>query len=112
MHRMLCEMIDPRPHLSKEELEQRVLDEVGPVQRRVPHNSLIQSPQVLTPLVGLSPLHTPRLSPGHSPRHSPGGWAGWPGGRSPSASPIPSASDSPRSSGTSRSLVTISRMLR
>ena len=103
MHRMLCEMIDPRPHLSKEELEQRVLDEVGPVQRRVPPNSLIQSPQVLTPL-GLSPLH--------SPGHSPGGWAGWPGGRSPSASPIPSASDSPRSSGTSRSLVTISRMLR
>ena len=31
MHRMLCEMIDPRPHLSKEELQQRVLDEVGPV---------------------------------------------------------------------------------
>ena len=107
MHRMLCEMIDPRPHLSKEELEQRVLDEVGPVQRRVPPNSLIQSPQVLTPL-GLSPLHSPL----HSPGHSPGGWAGWPGGRSPSASPIPSASDSPRSSGTSRSLVTISRMLR
>ena len=111
MHRMLCGMIDPRPHLSKEELEQRVLDEVGPVQRRVPHNSLIQSPQVLTPL-GLSPLHSPMHSPRLSPRHSPGGWGGGPGGRSPSASPIPSASDSPRSSGTSRSLMTISMMLR
>ena len=57
MHRMLCDMIDPQPNLTKEELRQRVIDEVGPVQRRVPWNSLVQSPQVLTPLA-LSPRHS------------------------------------------------------
>jgi len=99
MHRMLCEMIEPRPNLSKEELRQSVLKEVGPVKRRVPFNSPFQSPQALTPL---------QLSP----RHSPAEWAGWPDGWSPGASPIPDASDSPGSRGSARSLVTISRMLR
>ena len=90
MHRMLREMLDPTLAESKEVLLQRVKQEHPPPQRRVPFNSPEQSIQVLSPLMGQSPLYqwpdSPSDSQQDSPRNlQPEDWEHW-----PDFSPIPS----------------------